>query len=96
MNTPSSLQFMSKLIIQPFGPVLRLMDSTMRTASAAGTDIARLSTSDAFPGERGYFIMLNKSEPPTDSQNEKVAREVWLKSAEWAGVDEHATIISLN
>ena len=58
----------------------------MRTAAEAGADVIALATNEAFPGERGYFTMLNKDESSPESLDEEKQRMLWAKSAEWAGV----------
>jgi len=91
VNTPKVLQYMSRFMIQPMRPVLRLMDPTMRTAQEAGHDIAELATNTAFPGVRGYFTLLKQDESSPDSKNEDVQETIWKKTLEWTGINEEET-----
>lgn len=77
---------LSKLVVRPLGYLLHFSDPTMRTAATAGVDVARLATNNALPGERGYLLLLNKTESSPDSRVEAKQDLVWAKSAEWAGV----------
>lgn len=86
VNTPAMLQYMSRLIIQPLRPLLRMMDPTMRTSADAAADIVRLARNDVHSGESGYFILLERSAPPPGSVDEQVAEQLWQASAKWTGV----------
>ena len=86
VNTPKILVYMSKFVFPTLRPLLRLMDPTMRTAAQAGADVVDLATSKAYPGERGYFTLLTKDDSSPESKDEGKQRQLWLKSAEWAGV----------
>lgn len=78
-------------------PLLRiLMDSTMRTSADAAKDVVRLATEDACPGERGYFILLERSQPPPGSMDPSKAEELWKSTAKWAGVSTQETYITLS
>lgn len=80
------LTLMSKFVIQPLRPLLRLKDPTMRTSAEAGHDVAELAANKAFPGERGYFTLLEKDTSSPDSKNEDVQNMLWKKTAEWTGI----------
>lgn len=68
----------------------------MRTSADAAKDVVRLATEDAYPGERGYFILLERSEPPPGSMDTRKAEELWKISAKWAGVSTQETYITLS
>ena len=68
------------------------MDPTMRTSAEAGTDVIDLATNKAYPGERGYFTMLQKDDSSRESQDKEKQRKVWVKSAEWAGITWKDTV----
>lgn len=76
---------MSKYIIRPMRPLLRLADPTMRTSSEAGTDVAKLATNEASPGVRGFFTLLKEDFSSPDSLNEKIQEDIWEKTLEWTG-----------
>lgn len=63
------IQCLSKVIIRPLRPLIRLMDPIVRTSADAGTDIARLATNEASPNERGYFTLLKKENSSPESTN---------------------------
>lgn len=86
VNTPFAVQLLSKLVVRPLRPLLRLVDPCVRTSADAGTDVARLAINEANPSERGHFILLEKSESSPDSLDEKKQEALWQKSAEWVGV----------
>lgn len=80
------LVFMSKFVIRPLRPLLRIMDPTMRTSAEAGADVIDLAVNKAHPGERGYFTLLKKDESSPDSQDGEKQKDLWAKTAKWAGV----------
>ncbi len=61
---------MSILVIRPLRLLLRLMDSTMRTVAKAGAGVVNFATSKAYPGERGYFTLLEKGDSSPESMDE--------------------------
>lgn len=87
-NTPLKLVLLSRLVVRPLAPLLRLLDATARTAAEAGADAARLAANAAHPGERGYFTLLNRDEDGAapDSRDERRQDALWERSALWAGV----------
>ena len=93
VNTPATLQIMSKFVIQPMRPLLRFMDPTMRTSSEAGIDIAKLAISEASPGTRGFFTLLKEDTSSPDSLDNKVQEALWGKTMEWAGISKNDTDI---
>lgn len=86
VNTPFTVQLLSKLIVRPLRPLIRLVDPCVRTSADAGTDVARLATNEASPNERGHFILLEKKESSPDSLNEKKQEALWQESAKWVGL----------
>ncbi|KAL9126842.1 MAG: hypothetical protein Q9217_004169 [Psora testacea] len=58
MNTLRMLTYMSKLIIRPPKPLLRLMDPTMRTSAEAGVDVIELATDKAHPKRLRLFLLF--------------------------------------
>ncbi|PFH57055.1 hypothetical protein XA68_15572 [Ophiocordyceps unilateralis] len=87
VNTPRKISLMSKLLIRPMQPLLRLvMDPTIRTSAEAGVEIARLATNDAMPGQQGYFTMLKKDESSEESRDEAKQEALWNASAQWLGI----------
>lgn len=86
VNTPFTVQLLSKLIEQPLRPLLRLVDPSVRTSSDAGTDVARLAINEASPNKRGHFMLLEKSESSPDSLDEGKQEAMWRKSVEWVGL----------
>ena len=79
------LHFVSKLVIQPLRPLLRLMDPTMRTSGEAGIDVIDLATGAAHPQERGYFTLLMKDVSAPESLDEKKQQDLWEKTLQWTG-----------
>ncbi|MCJ1247586.1 hypothetical protein MMC30_004801 [Trapelia coarctata] len=94
-NTPQMLVYMSKFVVRPLRPILRLMDPTMRTAAEAGTDVADIATNKASPGERGYFTLLKKDSSSPDSKDEEKQQKLWVKSAEWARITGENTALKV-
>ncbi|RDL32069.1 Short-chain dehydrogenase [Venustampulla echinocandica] len=94
-NTPQMLAYMSKFIISPLRPLLRLKDPTMRTAAEAGIDVVDLAMNKASPGERGYFTLLKKDSSSPDSNDEEKQKELWIKSAEWVKVTNDDTALKV-
>lgn len=87
------LYYLSKFIIRPLRPLLRLLDPTMRTSAEAGADVIDLVTENAFPGQRGYFTLLEKDESAPESRDEEKQQDLWKKSAEWARVTTEDTAL---
>ena len=55
-NTPTSLWIMSRVIIKPLSPLLRMMvDPTMRSAKDAGVDVIDLAVGKDYAHAEGYF-----------------------------------------
>lgn len=94
VNTPFAVQLLSKLVVRPLRPLLRLVDPCIRTSAEAGTDVARLAINEASPNERGHFVLLEKSESSPDSLDERKQEELWRKSGEWAGIKSQDTALA--
>ncbi|RYP51529.1 hypothetical protein DL769_010797 [Monosporascus sp. CRB-8-3] len=91
-NTPGSIQFMQKYVLKPLMPLVKcLVDPTFRSSAEAGVDLVELATDRAHPGERGYFTLLQKDTSDPLTLDETVQQNVWLKSAEWAGITKENT-----
>lgn len=89
------LQYMSKFVIRPLRPLLRIMDSTMRPSAEAGVDVARLATNDAHPDERGIFTLLERDESSAESMDQQKQDALWVKSAPWVGLAAGDTALAL-
>ena len=87
------LYYLSKFVIQPLRPLLRLLDPTMRTAREAGADVIELATNAAHPGARGYFTLLKADKSSADSLDTEKQRKLWAKSLEWARVTPSNTAV---
>jgi hypothetical protein len=81
-----SLRILSNIVIQPFRPILRFFDPTMRTVAVAAADIVKLATNEASPDERGYFSLLEKEDSSPDSLNRESQEQLWRKTLEWTGL----------
>lgn len=86
INTPTTIYYLSKFIIGPFGPLLRLIDPTMRTVAQAAVDVIDLAVNEAYQGERGYFISLKKDTSSPESNDERKQDLIWFKSLGWVGI----------
>lgn len=95
VNTPFAVQMLSKIVVRPLRPLLRLVDPCVRTSADAGIDVARLAINEAAPNERGHFVLLEKTESSPDSLNEGKQERLWQKSAEWAGIKAQDTALAL-
>ncbi|CAG8305299.1 unnamed protein product [Penicillium salamii] len=84
VNTPMMLHMVSRSIIGPLRPILRLLDPTMRTATAAGKDAIELAVGQRFEGTSGYFTLLEKDKGPADSLDEEKQIALWEKTVEWS------------
>jgi hypothetical protein len=62
------------------------VDPCVRTSADAGKDVARLAVNEACPNERGYFVLLDKTESSPDSLDENKQEELWRRSIEWVGI----------
>lgn len=89
-NTPRTLEYMSKYIIGPLRPVLKLLSvPTLRTVSDAANDVAELTVGKDYADERGYFTLLKKSDSSPESKDERKQQAMWAKTAQWANIDQY-------
>ncbi|EED15842.1 short-chain dehydrogenase, putative [Talaromyces stipitatus ATCC 10500] len=80
-NTPTSLRVMSRVIIKPLSPLLRIMvDPTMRTAKDAGVDVIELAVGKEYAHAEGYFTMRKKDESSVESKDEMKQEALWTKT----------------
>ena len=89
------LVFMSKYIIQPLRPLLRLMDPTMRTAAEGAIDVIDLAMRKAHPQDRGYFTLLTKDVSAPESMDEERQQMMWVKSLQWARITRENTALTV-
>ncbi|CAJ2510338.1 Uu.00g050410.m01.CDS01 [Anthostomella pinea] len=92
-NTPPLVQWVQKLVLQPFRPVLRFVDPYIRTAADAGVDVAELALNQALPGERGYLKLLKRESSSKDSLDEVKQEKLWAKTLEWAKITKENTLL---
>jgi hypothetical protein len=69
---------MSILVIRPLRLLLRLMDPTMRTVAEAGAGVVNLATNKAYPGERGYFTLLEKGDSSPRVWTKEKQQKLWV------------------
>ncbi|KAL2193382.1 hypothetical protein P885DRAFT_45412 [Corynascus similis CBS 632.67] len=86
-NTPRALAISQTLLLKPLRPLLAFADPTIRTAAAAGADVAELATGHAHSGARGFFTLLKESKSSDESLKVDRQEEVWRKTLAWAKVD---------
>ncbi|KAI0096163.1 putative short-chain dehydrogenase [Nemania sp. FL0031] len=91
-KTPTKMVYMQRFLFQPFQPLLRLLDPTMRRAHEAASDVVNLAVQPGL-GEGGFFTLLNKDESSPDSYDENAQQRLWLKTFEWAGITKDNTAL---
>ncbi|KAG8526455.1 uncharacterized protein KY384_000048 [Bacidia gigantensis] len=96
VNTPAMLIWMSRLILRPFGPLLRYLNPTMRSSAEAGREAVEFALNEASPGARGYFTMLKKDTSSPESQDVKKQDDVWAKTLEWVGISVESLPLKMN
>jgi hypothetical protein len=85
---------MQKFVYKPLLPVLRLaMGPTLRTAVAAGPDVAELTLNPEYIGQRGFYTLLQKDESSPDSQDESIQGRLWAQTLEWAKISNGNTAL---
>ncbi|KAJ3566274.1 hypothetical protein NPX13_g7197 [Xylaria arbuscula] len=84
---------MQRFVLQPLGPVLRCVVSSMRSSSDVGADVADLVLSRKFAEERGYLNLVVPGPSSEESLDEKKQQDIWLKTAEWAGITREDTAL---
>ncbi|KAI2466236.1 hypothetical protein F4781DRAFT_406384 [Annulohypoxylon bovei var. microspora] len=94
-NTPWWYPYMQRFVLQPFLPLHRLRDPTMRTAALAGIDVTELALNQAYVSERGFFTFLKKDQSSPESQDEAKQEALWSKSLEWARIMEGDTALKV-
>ena len=77
---------MSKFVIQPLRPLLKLADPTLRTSNKAAADVTGLATGAAYPRQRGYFTLSKKDDSSIESRDEGKQQVLWDKTMEWANI----------
>lgn len=96
VNTPTSIQIMSRLIIKPLSPLLRaLVDPTMRSAKDAGVDVVELAIGEDFKHAEGYYTLRRKDESSAESRDEQKQEALWRKTIEWGGISREDTVLTL-
>ncbi|RYP63451.1 hypothetical protein DL769_006949 [Monosporascus sp. CRB-8-3] len=94
VNTPGMLAYLQKFVLRPLMPLMRLRDPTMRQVSAAGVDVAKLALDQEYAGARGYYTLLKKDESSPESKDEKKQEALWVRSAQWAGINKENTSLA--
>ncbi|RYP06147.1 hypothetical protein DL764_003323 [Monosporascus ibericus] len=94
VNTPGMLPLLQKFVLRPLMPLMRLRDPTMRQASAAGVDVAKLAVDQEYAGARGYYTLLKEDESSPESKDEKKQEVLWVHSARWAGINKENTSLA--
>ncbi|RYC59528.1 hypothetical protein CHU98_g6680 [Xylaria longipes] len=92
-NTPATLSYMQRLVLQPLQPVLRIMVPDVRRSADAGVDVAELALNQKHPDERGYFRLMVPGPSSAESLDETKQEKVWAKTAEWAKITSENTAL---
>lgn len=93
-NTPTSLRIMSRVIIKPLSPLLRMtVDPTMRSAKDAGVDVIELAVGKDYSHAEGYFTMRKKDESSVESWDERKQDALWKRTLEWTGIEKQDTVV---
>ncbi|KAI8951183.1 hypothetical protein F4801DRAFT_302521 [Xylaria longipes] len=92
-NTPATLSYMQRLVLQPLQPVLRIMVPDVRRSADAGVDVAELALNQKHPDARGYFRLMVPGPSSAESQDETKQEKVWAKTAEWAKITSENTAL---
>lgn len=88
------LAYMQRYVLQPLGPVLKFVVSSVRSSSDAGADVADLVLNRKYPGERGYFNLVRPGRPSSEeSLDERKQQDIWAKTAEWAEITKGGTAL---
>lgn len=90
-----SLSVINKFVMRPFRPLLALSNPFMRTTSTAAPDLIKLATNSAHPGERGYFIHLNKASVTPEILDKEHQELLWEKTLEWTKMSQDDTALEL-
>lgn len=95
-NTPTSLRIMSRVIIKPLSPLLRMtVDPTMRSAKDAGVDVMELAVGKDHLHAEGYFTMRKKDESSAESRDERKQEVLWKKTLVWTGIGKDDTVVPI-
>lgn len=85
-----------KFVVTPLLPVIRrVVDPVFRTSKEAGKDMIELAVNKSFEGARGYFTFLKEDQPDPAVLDETKQQRVWVKSAEWARIDQDKTPLKI-
>jgi NAD(P)-dependent dehydrogenase (short-subunit alcohol dehydrogenase family) len=95
-NTPTSLQIMSRVVIKPLSPLLRMMvDPTMRNAKDAGVDVIELAVGKDYLHAEGYYTLRKKDESSVESKDERKQEALWGKTLQWTGLSGNDAAIAI-
>ncbi|RAO73205.1 uncharacterized protein BHQ10_009217 [Talaromyces amestolkiae] len=95
-NTPTSLQIMSRVVIKPLSPLLRMMvDPTMRSAKDAGVDVIELAVGKDYLHAEGYYTLRKRDESSVDSKDERKQEVLWAKTLQWTRLGPNDTVVAI-
>ncbi|KAF2647658.1 putative short-chain dehydrogenase [Lophiostoma macrostomum CBS 122681] len=90
-NTPTWIRILFHYVLLPLRPIYRrLVDPTWRPSAEAGVDMVELAVNKQYKNERGYYTLLERTEPDEIVKDEDVQDRIWKEAAKWAGVDKGA------
>ncbi|KAI8965381.1 NAD(P)-binding protein [Daldinia sp. FL1419] len=92
-NTSLALSLLMRYIIQPLLPLMRYANPQMRLGAESAVDAIELALDRVYPGERGYFELLQKDESSEESRDIAKQEKLWVKSAEWAKINKENTAL---
>ncbi|KAI0844634.1 NAD(P)-binding protein [Daldinia vernicosa] len=92
-NTSLALSLLVRYIVQPLLPLMRYANPQMRLGAESAVDAIELALDHVYPGERGYFELLQKDESSPESRDEVKQERLWVKSAEWAKINKENTAL---
>ncbi|KAK5632851.1 hypothetical protein RRF57_008565 [Xylaria bambusicola] len=92
-NTPVTLSYMQRFVLQPLWPILRLLIPSVRPSTDAGADVADIALSRKHARERGYLNLLMPGPSSEESLDEVKQQKIWVKTAEWAGITRENTTL---
>ncbi|KAI0403370.1 hypothetical protein F4802DRAFT_294510 [Xylaria palmicola] len=95
-NTPATLSYMQRLVLQPLRPLLQLMIPGVRSSADAGADVAELVLNQKHADERGYFRLMVPGPSSAESLDVVKQERVWTKTAQWAGIRQENTVLGLH
>ncbi|KAK3984535.1 short-chain dehydrogenase [Cladorrhinum sp. PSN332] len=92
-NTSVAIGLMSRVLIQPLAPLLKLINPHNRSAAVAAEGLIELALGKVHPEGRGYYDLLEEAKSSEESYDKGKQESLWAKSLQWARITADNTAL---